>query len=192
MTTESTTSLEELDREALLERLRVSESRRALAEAKLAIARLAHGQRWDPETEAGRRARVRLGDVEPALDVLFHTAKVALVLMQADSTILRANQHYADLMGRPLTSLAGMRSVDLTAPLDRAATVKAIGAAAEGQVMLKQYERPDGSHVTTLAMGWPLVDDDGQMVCLFGVAVPLDRVTVPRAELEQLLDALVE
>ena len=58
--------------------------------------------------------------------------------------------------------------------LDRLAlTEERILYATEGHFLLKTYERPDGSAVPTLAMGWPLVDDDGQTVCLIGVAVPI-------------------
>ena len=163
----------DVDREGLLDRLRVSENRLALAEAQLALARVGKVPSWQPSHDGHAGLAERLRDLGPALDVLFHTATAPMFLVAPDSTIMRANQAAAELFGRPLSELSGLRTLDMTIAEDMALTEERLLHAAEGHFVLKTYERPDGSAVPALAMGWPLVDDDGQTVCLIGVAVPI-------------------
>ena len=178
--------VEEMDLETLRDRLRVAERKLALAEAQAAIARIAL-------PAPGRRAVAgavpsQLEGLGPALDVLFHTAKVSLMLTAMDGTILRANQGAAELFGLPLTDLPGRRTIDLTLPDDVAETESALTKVEDGRYIVKHYVRADGTRVAALAMGWPLVDDDGTPVCIFGVAVPLRTMSVTRSLLHLLRD----
>jgi PAS domain S-box-containing protein len=166
----------DVDREGLLDRLRVAENRLALAEAQLALARVGKAPSWQPSHDGHAELAEGLHDLGPALDVLFHTASAPMFLVAPDSTILRANQAAAELFGRPVAELPGLRTLDLTITEDVALTEERLLHAAEGHFVLKTYERPDGTPVPALAMGWPLLDDDGQTVCLIGVAIPIEHV----------------
>jgi PAS domain S-box-containing protein len=167
---------DELDRDALLDRLRVSEQKRALAEAQLALSKVAKAPTWLPTDGRGAAAADQLRDMAPAIDVLFQTAAVAMLLIAGDSMILRANQVAADTWGHPLADLHGTRTIDLTIEEDTVDTRERFAHSERGQFQLKTYRRGDGTPFRALAMGWPLKDDDGEVVCLIGVAIPLDRL----------------
>ena len=64
--------------------------------------------------------------------------------------------------------------------------MEAIGT---GHILLKTYVRTDGTKVPSLALGWPLVDDDGEFACLIGVAVPLSRIGTAPSLLDEVLGA---
>jgi PAS domain-containing protein len=166
--------------------LRIAEQKLALAEAQLALSRVAKAPTWVPE--AGREAASagRLCDMSPAVDVLFHTAAVAMVLVAGDGTILRANQVAATMWDRPLADLHGRRTVELTIEADVADTTERFAHSGRGQFQLKTYRRGDGTPFRALAMGWPLKDDDGEVVCLMGVVVPLDRLGASPSVLAEL------
>lgn len=178
---------------ALTERLRLAEQKLALAEAQLALAKVAPAPAWAPEP--GTRAAVvaeRLAHVGPALDVLFHTAKVVMVLVDADGTVLRANQEAARIWGAPVDQLPGQTVVESTAPEDRLRSSDTTALSQRGLIALKTYLRPDGVRIPALAMGWPLVDDDGMPVCNIAVVVPLSRVNAPDEELDRLFHELAQ
>lgn len=174
------------DLEAVRDQLRVAERKLALAEAQVAIARVGVSVSTSTTVGAVPGALSALG---PALDVLFHTAKVSMLLTAMDSTILRANQPAAELFGLPLAELPGRRTVELTLPEDVEVTDRALASITDGSFIVKQYVRPDGTAVPALAMGWPLVDDDGAAVCILGVAVPLSNTSATRSALRFLSDA---
>ena len=113
-----------------------------------------------------------------------------MVLLKEDGVILRANRAAADLWGLPISEICGRRTADMTAPEDKARTERALASRGRGQFLLKSYVRPDGTRVPALTMGWPLVDDDGNTVCLLGVAVPTSDVTVTPSMLEAVGQAL--
>ncbi len=180
---------DELDREALLDRLRVAEKRLALAEAELALAQVTRAPAWKPANPTSAEVADRLDDLAPALDVLFHTAEVAMVLLSSDGVILRANNRAAELWGLPISEICGRRTIDMTAPEDRARTARALAAEGRGEFLMKTYLRADGTRVPALAMGWPLLDDDGREVCLIGVAVPTAEVRMTASTLREATDS---
>ena len=102
-----------------------------------------------------------------------------------DGTILRANQRAAELWGMPISELCGRRTIDLTMPEDRELTERSLAAPGRGSFLVKTYVRPDGTPVPALAMGWPLIDDDGKEICLIGVAVPTADVTATASALRE-------
>jgi PAS domain S-box-containing protein len=179
-----------LDVETLRDRLRVAERKLALAEAQLVLSAVAPAPAWSPTDEQGRAVAGRLGDVGPALDVLFHTAKATMVLLDGEGRILRANAAAADLWGRPLTELIGMRTVEITAPEDVDDTKDRLAAVQSAHFLTKTYVRGNGSRVSCLALGWPLVDDDGEAVCLIGVAVPLESMGAAPSVVAALTEAV--
>lgn len=176
---------DELDRQDLRDRLRVAEQRLALAEAQLALGKIARAPGWQPaDGDAAERAD-RLDDLAPALDVLFHTAEVAMVLLTEDGVVLRANQRAAELWGLTVAEICGRRTAELTAAEDREQTDAALAARGRGSFLVKTYLRSDGTRVPALAMGWPLTDDDGNTVCILGVAVPTSRVVMSASMREE-------
>lgn len=168
-----------LDVEALRERLRVTERKLALAEAQLVLSAVAR-----PTPPHGTPAG--LAGLGPSLDVLFHTAKVSMLLVGMDSTILRANQGAAELFGIPVSDLPGMRTIDLTDPEDVEETETAIDAVDSGSLIVKHYLKADGTRQTALAVGWPLVDDEGTPVCILGVAVPVSGLAATRSAVQEI------
>lgn len=176
---------DELDAETLRDRLRVAEQRLALAEAQLALGRVAKGPTWRPADREAAAVAERLQDLAPALDVLFHTAEVPMVLLSSKGVILRANQRAAAMWGLPVSEICGRRTVDMTVPEDRPVTERALAAKSRGEFLMKTYLRADGTRVPALAMGWPLTDDDGNEVCILGVALPTAEVTASAATLHE-------
>lgn len=170
--------------EAVRDQLRVAERKLALAEAQLAISRVARVAPPPGSLPEGAQ------QVSAALDVLFHTALVAMVLLSNDGTILRANAPAAELWGIPLADLPGRRTVEFTVPEDVDDTESRLHKSQRnGQFLLKTYVRPDGAQVPCLALGWPLVDDEGAYVCILGAAIPLERIATAPSMLEQVLAA---
>lgn len=180
---------DQLDRETLRERLRVAEQRLALAEAQLALGQVAKAPAWLPTDRKAAEVADRLHDLAPALDVLFHTAEVAMVLLTEEGVILRANRRAAELWGLPVSEICGRRTLDMTAPEDQERTRSALSAPNHSDFLVKRYVRPDGTRVPALAMGWPLTDDDGNTVCLLGVAVPTSSVTMTASVLKESIRA---
>jgi hypothetical protein len=72
------------------------------------------------------------------------------------------------------------------AEAELAETTAAMAEIAGGRFMVKSHRRPDGTTVQALSMGWHLVDDENEVVCLLGVNVPLARVAIDRATAELL------
>lgn len=76
------------------------------------------------------------------------------------------------------------------APEDADDTKDRLAAVQSAHFLTKTYVRGDGSRVSCLALGWPLVDDDGEAVCLIGVAVPLESMGAAPSVVAALADAV--
>ncbi len=164
---------------------------------KQLIAELADLRRWLEQTEPSAIAAEALRIERAYLDELFEAAPEAVVVLDRDSHILRANRCFTELFGYAVDEVVGRSIDDLLAPEgyhDEAVTLTSRVAGGTQVAVETVRRRKDGTLVDVSILGTPIRVDGGQ-VAVYGIY--RDITARKRAEREReaslaLFRALVE
>jgi diguanylate cyclase (GGDEF)-like protein/PAS domain S-box-containing protein len=110
-----------------------------------------------------------LAAAERLTGALFEGSPFPISLLGDDQTVLRANDAYAQLVGRTSAELTGLNLLELTHPNDTAKVTRALEQLLGGEgpaVIEKRYLRPDGTAVWGRTRLSALPTDDGSLVVL--------------------------
>jgi PAS domain S-box-containing protein len=144
------------------------------------------------EVEVRRERREAIAQVqerESRLSAIFSQVAVGIALTDLDGRIISANQRFCDILARPMSAILALRSEDMSAPDDRAATADAFRRLTRGEStqIEKRYVRPDGSFIWVNETLSSVLGTDHQP--LHSVAVVQDITDRKRAE-EELREAV--
>ncbi|HEY0008286.1 MAG TPA: PAS domain S-box protein [Tepidisphaeraceae bacterium] len=116
---------------------------------------------------AQQKTEAALRDSEERFRAAFDQAIVGIVLVDLDGNVIRVNDAFCEIVGRPSESLVGHDSSLYTHPDDRrqnAENIRRIETESlQSSVYEKRYIRPDGSVVWVQASLSPLRDRDGNL-----------------------------
>ncbi|HZI26544.1 MAG TPA: PAS domain S-box protein [Gemmatimonadaceae bacterium] len=136
-----------------------------------------------------KRAQAAIAESEARYRAAFEQAAVGMVEVGLDGRYLRVNQAFAELVGRPASSIIGMTIAELSHPDDREADSTAFTRMVAGLEPVrrqKRYLRPDGT-VAICNLAAALVRDSSGAP-LYAVTVAQD-VTAQRRLEEELRQA---
>ncbi len=111
------------------------------------------------------QSEAALRESEERFRSAFEHAPIGMALGSADSTILRSNDAFAEMVGRAPSEMVGIRIVDLTHPDDRGRTHDRIRRLFAGEIsgyqMEKRYLHANGSAVWVSLSVSAVRDEDG-------------------------------
>ena len=139
---------------------------------------LAHGV---DQTER-KQAEVKLFDSRERFAKIVSQAATGVVEVDTQGRITLVNQKYCDMLGYSEAELIGMTVADVTAPEERAASLRAVGglaAGGRGFVIDKHYLRKDGSLMPATSSVNALRGAGGEFQGL--VAIVLDTTETQQA-----------
>ncbi len=119
------------------------------------------------------RATAALKDRERRFSNIFEHAPIGIVFTELDGAVREANPRFCEMVGYPLATLLGRRTLDLTHPEDREQDKRMGQALLRGEFSsyqrIKRYLHRGGSVVEVRALVSVLRDEDGQPYSLLGV-----------------------
>lgn len=137
------------------------------------------------------RSRREAAHQTQRLQAMFRQAAVGITHVALDGRLLRVNQRFAAIVGRPPEAVPGMHCDALVHPSDAAAfhgalTEMAAGSRAELAEDLR-CRRPDGTSIWVHVAVAPLVDEEGQPESLIAVVEDIHerRMAEERARLHE-------
>ncbi|WP_395942619.1 PAS domain S-box protein [Brevundimonas sp.] len=133
-----------------------------------------------------RAADAALRDSEQQLKATVEQASAGIARIDIDGRITSANARFAEILGRPVEALLGIRTADVTHPDDVAPTLSVLQAAAvggPGGQIEKRYIRPDGAVVWALTSLRALTDGKGDPDGFIGVVVDITAAKAAEAAL---------
>jgi PAS domain S-box-containing protein len=179
-------------RTVLVERV-VQERTDALREANLALRDVADHAR--ERAEAAEQAASALWLSESRNRALFEQTSAGIVEVHVSGTLLRANQRFCDLVGRPLEELQQLQLSDITHPddyeQDQLHVDQALRGALPARGWTKRYVRPDGAVVWVRVSGAIVHDVQGLPTYLVGVVQDVTEVVDAQRALVQSQSRLV-
>ncbi len=109
--------------------------------AVLAVMALAN-RRLKAQIEARERLEAEVRRSEASARAVFEHAGVGIAASDLDGRILRVNDTFCDLLGSPAAEVVGRPLSDFVHPEDRAASLRSVGEAVEGEgVVARQHRR---------------------------------------------------
>ncbi|HLO95133.1 MAG TPA: ATP-binding protein [Burkholderiaceae bacterium] len=119
------------------------------------------------------RATAALKDRERRFSNIFEHAPIGIVFTELDGAVREANPRFCEMLGYPLASLLGRRTLELTHPDDREQDERLGQALLHGEFSsyqrTKRYLHREGSVVEVRALVSVLRDEDGKPYSLLGV-----------------------
>jgi PAS domain S-box-containing protein len=132
--------------------------------------------------------------------LLFENSFEAMVIFSPDGKILEVNQQMAELVGYRVEDMIGKNVYEFMLPIEREDAVDRTQKASEGQplpMVERTVVRKDGSRFIGEANLSPIMDEDGNVLFLFGVLRDLtqrkqieNRLREKEAQLRQIGDNL--
>ena len=143
-----------------------------------------------------RRANFDLERNQKELQAIYDTANVAIVFIDSDGLIHRANQRMAHMFACPLNRLQGSLYVDHVHPDERADATNNVAALMSGKVAFadrqRHYRRGDGSDFWGHLTSDRLVDHEGRTVGLVAVIADITDLRQKTQALAHYRDQLEE
>ena len=118
--------------------------------------------------------------------LLFKNSMEGMLIFERDGNILEANQHIANMLRFDVDELIGKNVFEFMLPEETGDAVDRAQKARTGEIVPiteRTVIRKDGSTFIGEANLSPIMDDDGNLLCLFGVL----RDLTERKQLEQAL-----
>ncbi|MDT7547145.1 MAG: hypothetical protein QOE99_3255 [Actinomycetota bacterium] len=125
-----------------------------------------------PRPDPAATLTARLAAAERLTLALFDGSPFPISLLDEDQTVLRANDAYAELVGRPAGELTGVSLFDMTHPSDTGKLARALSQIEGGEgpaVLEKRFLRPDGTAVWGRTRISSIPGEDGSRLLLVQV-----------------------
>jgi two-component system sensor kinase FixL len=127
------------------------------------------------------------------LRLIFEFAPTAMTTTDLGGHILRANRACAELLGRPLETLVGLRHSDLMHADDQPRAIAALGALSRDGGEYRQelrYRCGDGSEISALHYSAAVTDDDGRPQMIISELADRSAVLAANREADDLRERL--
>ncbi|MGH8018831.1 MAG: PAS domain S-box protein [Opitutaceae bacterium] len=172
------------------------------ARARLEVERLAERDRFQAllhERTSLRQTETVATESERIFRAIFEHAAIGIAQVGTDGRMLRVNEHFCSLLGRPERELQNFTFVDITHPDDIEADVSLVARCLAGEIerysIEKRYLRPDGRAVWVNLFVALVRDGNGQPAYFVSVATDINwRKTVEEAlaDSRQRLQSAIE